>query len=989
VEGLPGVRVRAELLSIPLSELPAHIRAGRHFASAQALHRSLRAEDIRQAITEFQQAAAEWRRCGDLYGEVLALAGKGESQIELSAYAEAMQTLSHALSLDVKNAYLRGWLFHLAAQVYLDQWEPKGSKDYAREELRLGEEIDDPALIALARTDLAGVAYWGEDSHANEIADQAHAEAVSAGVPETLALERRWKGWIEENDEHNARAASIMIEAEAYFRRAGDLRNALEATGQVAQAVSLNGDLYSALTRFFELQPIANAAGNRLEYGVLMENIGTQYFELGKPRFAHVYFHQAESAYTSAHFRYGLMLIHGRICESELSLNDVSDAIADCKLSLILARQIQDPVFIGRALCRLGLADRRAGKLEQAFEDFTNAARNSQIGDDLRWESEGRIRLGELLEETGKRREARTEYLNAESLSQRVTDPASLLEAQYHVARWYAREGQYEQASAELKPALEKIEDARQLVSDSTLQASYFAAERKCYELGIELRMREFEGNPAGDGDALALELSERSRARGLLDALRARSTAAGRKRSDVQANLMQSNMAVDRAFDRRLKLLVGGGAKRDLEASSAELTQALGQLERTEEEVHAAASQATTLSPTMSAAEIERASLSSGITFFEYALGDERSFLWLIGEGKRKSYILPPRQQLEDMVKRWRALATSQERGEADAHAKLQHLSTRLSCALLADAAELRMAKMIIVPDGALAMLPFAALPEKGCSGAPGKPLVVGHEITLTPSLSIFLSRKPEAEDSFQGEVAIVADPVFDAADPRAEVLKIAASKHDSHPTRYPEIPAALPRLLNAGYEANAIRETVRKATGTHHVFLAQGFDASVDTVLSPAMQQFRIWHLATHGVYDETMPEFSGLVFSLVRPDGGPRFGFLKAYDIARLNVHPELVVLSACDSAAGENLSGEGVLGLSYSFLRAGASEVVSTLWSIDDAKSSDLMIAFYKELMRNGGGNAAAALRQSQLAVMRQRQSSAPYYWAGFELTSVGK
>lgn len=195
-------------------------------------------------------------------------------------------------------------------------------------------------------------------------------------------------------------------------------------------------------------------------------------------------------------------------------------------------------------------------------------------------------------------------------------------------------------------------------------------------------------------------------------------------------------------------------------------------------------------------------------------------------------------------------------------------------------------------------------------------------------------------------------------------------------------------PRLLNAGYEANAIRETVLKATGPHHVFLAQGFDASVDTVLSPAMQQFRICHLATHGVYDETMPEFSGLVFSLVRPDGGPRFGFLKAYDIVRLNVRPELVVLSACDSAAGENLSGEGVMGLSYSFLRAGAREVVSTLWSIDDAKSSDLMIAFYKELMWNGG-NATAALHQSQLAVMRQRQSSAPYYWAGFELTSVGK
>lgn len=217
---------------------------------------------------------------------------------------------------------------------------------------------------------------------------------------------------------------------------------------------------------------------------------------------------------------------------------------------------------------------------------------------------------------------------------------------------------------------------------------------------------------------------------------------------------------------------------------------------------------------------------------------------------------------------------------------------------------------------------------------------------------------------------------------------MKRAPVKHDLDPPRDPDTAAAIPRLLNAGYEASAIRETVRKAAGKHRVFLAQGFDATVDTVLSPAMRDYRIWHLATHGVYDETMPEFSGLVFSLIGPDGGPRFGFLKAHDIARLNVPAELVVLNACDSAAGKNLSGEGVMGLSYSFLRAGAKQVVSTLWSIDDAKSRELMTAFYIELMRNGG-NAAEALRGSQLTVMRQRHRSSPYYWAGFQLTSVGK
>jgi CHAT domain-containing protein len=257
-----------------------------------------------------------------------------------------------------------------------------------------------------------------------------------------------------------------------------------------------------------------------------------------------------------------------------------------------------------------------------------------------------------------------------------------------------------------------------------------------------------------------------------------------------------------------------------------------------------------------------------------------------------------------------------------------------------------------------------------------------------LTPSISVFLSRKPESDrQAFKGELAIIADPVFDAADPRAAALTTTVNNLNSHSEQAQETAVALPRLLNSGYEASAIQETVQKVTGNKSVFLAQGFDASVETVLSPAMRGYRIWHLATHGVYDESMPEFSGLVFSLIGPDGSPRFGFLKAHDIARLDVPAELVVLSACDSAAGFNVNGEGVMGLSYAFLHAGARQVISTLWSVDDAKSRDLMISFYQEFMRNGG-NAAEALRQSQLTEMRQPHNSAPYYWAGFELNSLG-
>ena len=266
-----------------------------------------------------------------------------------------------------------------------------------------------------------------------------------------------------------------------------------------------------------------------------------------------------------------------------------------------------------------------------------------------------------------------------------------------------------------------------------------------------------------------------------------------------------------------------------------------------------------------------------------------------------------------------------------------MQHLSAQLSCALLGDHFAADAGPIIIVPDGELAMLPFAALPENGCK-TPGKSLIVKHQITLTPSLSVFFSSKPLETKTFQGEVAVIADPVFDAADTRAVALKV-KSHNASSRTPSEETGTRLPRLINSGYEATAIKETVRQLAGDRQVFLAQGFDANVETVLSPKMLDYRVWHLATHGVYDQSVPEFSGLVFSLLEHNGNPRFGFLKARDIAQLNVPAELVILSACDSAAGDNVNGEGVMGLSHAFLHAGAKQVISTLWSVDDMKSKN--------------------------------------------------
>jgi CHAT domain-containing protein len=161
-----------------------------------------------------------------------------------------------------------------------------------------------------------------------------------------------------------------------------------------------------------------------------------------------------------------------------------------------------------------------------------------------------------------------------------------------------------------------------------------------------------------------------------------------------------------------------------------------------------------------------------------------------------------------------------------------------------------------------------------------------------------------------------------------------------------------------------------------------ALDFQANLKTVLSAKLANYRIWHFATHGLADPTSPDLSGLVFSLVDARGRPVPGYLKIQDIFDLTIDPELVVLSACNSGVGEQAPGEGAAGLSYAFLHAGAKQVVSTIWGVEDEASGELMKEFYKGLLENHLP-PAGALRKAQIAMARKGWPE-PFYWAGYLL-----
>lgn len=257
-----------------------------------------------------------------------------------------------------------------------------------------------------------------------------------------------------------------------------------------------------------------------------------------------------------------------------------------------------------------------------------------------------------------------------------------------------------------------------------------------------------------------------------------------------------------------------------------------------------------------------------------------------------------------------------------------------------------LRGKRLLVVGNEILQSVPFAALPEPEGS----EPLVARHEIVSLPSVSVL------------GEI-------------RREVAGRPAAPKTLWVLANPDFGGLLEELPHTQDEAAAILELVPASQR----FEVLGREASRAAVLSGALRNYRFLHFATHG-------SFAGgrLVLAQVDPRGRPQAnGFLHLADIYELNLRADLVVLSACRSALGREVRGEGMMGMTRGFFYAGAERVLVSLWNVYDRESVELMRRFYRGILAEGL-SPAAALRGAQDAIRRQVHWRAPYYWAGFTL-----
>ena len=189
----------------------------------------------------------------------------------------------------------------------------------------------------------------------------------------------------------------------------------------------------------------------------------------------------------------------------------------------------------------------------------------------------------------------------------------------------------------------------------------------------------------------------------------------------------------------------------------------------------------------------------------------------------------------------------------------------------------------------------------------------------------------------------------------------------------------AALDRLPFSRAEAQAVASQVPQAS----LLQATDFDATLALATSGRLNGYRIVHFATHGLINTSRPELSGLALSLVDRDGRSRDGFLRLNTIYNLRLSADLVVLSACQTALGKEVAGEGLVGLTRGFMYAGTRRVIASLWQVSDVATAELMKKFYAFMLQRRLP-APAALRSAQLEMAKDPRWSSPYFWAGFVL-----
>jgi CHAT domain-containing protein/Tfp pilus assembly protein PilF len=976
-----------------------YITAQEAFAEGMQLQMQGTGESLQKAVEKYKDALLIKRALGDLRWEAEILNCIGFVYSLLDEYQSALDYYGQALQLRQAAGDRKGeaiTLFHIG-NTYYNLSELQKASDYFAQSLQLIRVSGDRKYEADILKSIGSIYdTLGDKQAALEYFNQSLSLIKSLGDTRREAYIYNNIGLVYGSLGELQKALEYYFLSLSLKRALGDHRSEASTLNNIALVYDNSGEYQRALDYLTQALHLFRATGNRRGEAIALGNIGRIYSLRGENQTALEYYDKALLLYRTIGY------VQGE-AETVTNIGSIYDSL---------------------------------GEKEKALDYFNQALSFFQAVGNQRGKAETLNCIGYVYSSMGKKQKALEYYSQALPLRRIVGDRGGEAQTLYYIACAERDRGNLTEAFTQIEAACKIIEFLRTSVANQQLRASYFATVQEYYEFYIDLLMRLHKTDPSAGHDGAALQASEQGRARSLLELL---AEARADIRQGIDPKLVERERSLQQRLNAKAEVLLQiknvKGKEVKTEATEKEIDALTTEYQEVQSEIRkkSPAYAALTQPQPLSVKEIQQQVLDADTLLLEYSLGKERSYLWMVSQNSIASFELPKREEIENSTRRvYELLATrstiqrSSKPGNkqvkenstrlAQANTEYLEAASRLSQMLLGSvASQLDKKRILIVADGILQYLPFAALPVPAMERRPDTemvkqdnlvPLVVEHEIVSLPSASALavLRRELAGRTPAAKTIAILADPVFEKDDPRIisrvknrrskAIVRKSANRSSSLDTKSQdsdiERSAREVGIADANQHISRLPFTRQEAVSIINLVpdserkQALDFEASLSMATSNELDQYRLVHFATHGLLNSVHPELSGIVLSLVDQQGRPQDGFLQLHEVYNLKLSAELVVLSACQTGLGKEVKGEGLVGLTRGFMYAGAARVMASLWKVDDRATAELMKRFYQGMLGEKRLSPAAALRAAQIEMWKQKRWESPYYWAAFLL-----
>ncbi|MGD1873258.1 MAG: tetratricopeptide repeat protein [Mastigocoleus sp.] len=986
-----------------------------------------------KALEIFKQVLKLRREIGDRKGEAITLNHIGGIYSDFGNKRKALEYYNQALTLHDKldNKVGKANALNNIGLVYSNLGEKQKALKFYNQALSLYSGVEDRGGEATTLNNI-GLVY----SHLGE--KQKALEYYNRG----LSLFRQLKdrsgeaktltniGGVYSDLGYKFKALEYYNQALPVFQFVEDIDQEAITLNNIGLIYSFLGEQQKALESFNQALPVFRTVKNRGMEATTLNNMGAVYNTLGEKEKALSLFTQALPLLRSVGNKAGEASTLSNMGLLYSRLGDKQKALGYYQQALPLLRQIADRNKESAILNNIGQVYSDLGSQQKALENLQQALKLTRVVKDPPGEATTLNNIAAIYDALGNHKLSLEYFKRALPLYSAVGEKDGEANTLLNLAKLERKQGNLQVSLKHITSAIQIIEKLHGTYTNPDLKTSYFSTVQGYYKFYILLLMDLHKKDPSKGHDALALHISERSRARALIELL-AQANAKVSKNVDPKLIAEEKELQFQRQNQEKILAQLSNQTKPpkdSIQKTELEIQNIINQQKQLKAKIRAQNPERDKITnpKPLKLPQIQQ-QLDKDTVLLQYSLGEERSYLWLVTPTSLSSYELPKGEEIEKIAKRFH-----QDLGQATTADSLAIESAqKLSQIILAPIKDKIAGKrLVIVGDGILQQIPFAALAnpnnnkkdnqqsnnqcgEVTCNVSTNnkqigikvepnnkpnnnntnyQPLIINHEIVNLPSASTIAIQREKTTNRkiAPKKIAILADPVYSPNDERVtgkaeniieEIdLERSALKRSAKSLNR----RGWTRLPNTATEA----KTILKLVSDKYSLPAFSFDANYKWATSKNLSQYQILHFATHGFVNPDQPELSGIVLSLVNKEGQQIPGYLRLADLFEQDYPAELIVLSACETGLGKNVNGEGLVGLTRGLMYAGAERIALSLWQVDDKGTSVLMQEFYRQMLQENK-TPPQALRDTQRKLWSNPEWRNPYYWAAFTLQGEWK